>query len=139
MEEDAVHSLTSIMKKRKRNNNNRPWGFERKKHRCWIDQLLVAKKTRAEVRHTKTICSVVAEGIFVAHGRGCRTFIGIHYKKGKKNSNNKPQKLNNRNKQIDHTLAKIIQKLCNNLIPNLKNNPNTNAKTNVKKDNLHHD
>ena len=28
--------------------------------------------------------SVVAEGIFMAHGRGCRTFIDIYYKKGKK-------------------------------------------------------
>ena len=27
--------------------------------------------------------SVVAEGIFVAHGRGCRTFIDIYYKKAK--------------------------------------------------------
>ena len=25
--------------------------------------------------------SVVAEGIFMAHGRGCRTFIDIYYKK----------------------------------------------------------
>ena len=28
--------------------------------------------------------SVVAEGIFMAHGRGCRTFIDIYYKKEKK-------------------------------------------------------
>ena len=28
--------------------------------------------------------SVVAESIFMAHGRGCRTFIDIYYKKGKK-------------------------------------------------------
>ena len=27
--------------------------------------------------------SVVAEGIFMAHGRGCRTFIDIYYKKAK--------------------------------------------------------
>ena len=34
--------------------------------------------------------SVVAEGIFMAHGRGCCTFIDIYYKKekNKKNSNN---------------------------------------------------
>ena len=35
--------------------------------------------------------SVVAEGIFMAHRRGCRTFIDIYYKeeKNKKNINNK--------------------------------------------------
>ena len=38
--------------------------------------------------------SVVAEGIFMAHGRGCRTFIDIYYKKAKtkkkKSNNTKP-------------------------------------------------
>ena len=38
--------------------------------------------------------SVVAVGIFMAHGRGCRTFIDIYYKraktKKKRNNNNKP-------------------------------------------------
>ena len=39
--------------------------------------------------------SVLAEGIFMAHGRGCHTFIDIYYKKEKKqkknsNNNNKP-------------------------------------------------